>query len=132
MADTHYTLDQARAQLPWLTQILAQIKEIGARSEQLRGDVDRLVGRLQANGHAAVDDAISDRHNEAQHTQDELENLAGQIAERNIILRDVQRGLIDFPSLRGGREVYLCWVLGETDIEYWHDTDAGFAGRQPL
>ncbi len=52
--------------------------------------------------------------------------------ERDIVLRDLDRGLIDFPALRDGREVYLCWIDGEPDIEFWHDLDAGYAGRQAL
>ena len=51
---------------------------------------------------------------------------------RGIVLRDLDSGLIDFPSVRDGREIYLCWIDGEDDIEFWHDLDAGFAGRQPL
>ena len=47
-------------------------------------------------------------------------------------LESVQQGLVDFPSIREGREVYLCWLEGEQEIGYWHDVDAGFAGRQPL
>ena len=52
--------------------------------------------------------------------------------ERGIVLRDLDRGLIDFPAIREGREVYLCWVDGESDIGFWHDLDAGFAGREAL
>ena len=55
-----------------------------------------------------------------------------EFAERDIVLRDLDRGLIDFPAVREGREVYLCWVDGEDDIAFWHDLDAGYAGRQPL
>ena len=47
-------------------------------------------------------------------------------------LKHVDQGLIDFPALREGREVYLCWRLGEPTIGWWHDLDTGFAGRQPL
>ena len=47
-------------------------------------------------------------------------------------IKDLDRGLCDFPALREGRVVYLCWVFGEDDIEWWHDIEAGFAGRQPL
>ena len=50
----------------------------------------------------------------------------------SIIIRDLQRGLIDFPALRDGREVYLCWLYGEERIDFWHEFDTGFAGRQPL
>jgi hypothetical protein len=62
----------------------------------------------------------------------ELRASAAALAERDIVLRDLDRGLVDFPAVRDGREVYLCWVEGEPDIEFWHDLDAGFAGRQPL
>ena len=47
-------------------------------------------------------------------------------------MKGVEPGLVDFPSLREGREVYLCWREGEDQIDFWHEVDAGFAGRQPL
>jgi hypothetical protein len=62
----------------------------------------------------------------------ELQRAARAFDAVEIVLRDLDRGLVDFPALRDGREVYLCWVDGEDDIEYWHDLDAGYAGRQPL
>jgi hypothetical protein len=62
----------------------------------------------------------------------ELQAGAAGFDERDIVLRDLDRGLVDFPSLRDGEEVYLCWVDGEPAIEYWHELDAGYAGRQPL
>jgi hypothetical protein len=62
----------------------------------------------------------------------ELQRTAVAFDEREIVLRDLDRGLVDFPALREGREVYLCWVDGEDDIAFWHDLDAGFAGRRPL
>ncbi len=52
--------------------------------------------------------------------------------QRDIVLRDLDRGLIDFPAIRDGREVYLCWIDGEEDIAFWHELDAGYGGRQPL
>jgi hypothetical protein len=57
--------------------------------------------------------------------------IAG-LQDREIVLRDLDRGLIDFPAIRDEQEVYLCWVEGEDEIAYWHDLDAGFAGRQEL
>ena len=62
----------------------------------------------------------------------ELRDGAAAFDERDIVLRDLDRGLVDFPALRGEQEVYLCWVDGEPDIGYWHELDAGYAGRQPL
>ncbi len=63
----------------------------------------------------------------------ELRDIASAIAERGIEIKDLSRGLIDFPSLRNGRIVHLCWQLGEPlEIEFWHEQDGGFAGRKPL
>lgn len=62
----------------------------------------------------------------------ELQDDVAALGERDIVLRDLDRGLIDFPAIRDGREVYLCWIDGEQDIGYWHDLDAGYAGRQEL
>lgn len=55
-----------------------------------------------------------------------------EIAEAGIQVKDIDRGLVDFPHLRGDREVFLCWQLGEETISYWHEIESGFAGRQLL
>lgn len=55
-----------------------------------------------------------------------------EILELGVEIKDFEKGLRDFPHLRDGRVVYLCWMKGEGDIEWWHDVEAGFAGRQPL
>lgn len=63
----------------------------------------------------------------------EVGKLTTELNDMGVQLKDYSRGLIDFPSMRDGRVVLLCWQLGEPDeIEWWHETDAGFAGRQPL
>lgn len=62
-----------------------------------------------------------------------LASSTGELDALGVQLKDHERGLIDFPSLRDGRVVLLCWQLGEGDrLEWWHDVEAGFAGRQPL
>lgn len=62
----------------------------------------------------------------------ELRAALRQLQEAEVVLRDLDRGLVDFPSVREGREVYLCWLEGEPEIGYWHDLEAGFDGREPL
>jgi len=54
------------------------------------------------------------------------------IHECGVVVKDLESGLCDFPYMMDGRLVYLCWKFGEPDIRWWHETDAGFAGRQPL
>lgn len=62
----------------------------------------------------------------------QIEDGVEEILDRGIIVRTVDTGLVDFPSQREGREVYLCWIRGEERIDFWHETDHGFAHRQPL
>jgi hypothetical protein len=62
----------------------------------------------------------------------ELQRTIAELQAADIVVRDVVRGLVDFPALRDGEEVYLCWLVHEPEIEHWHELDAGFAGRRPL
>jgi hypothetical protein len=59
-------------------------------------------------------------------------HTAARIDGLGITLRDIERGLIDFPALAGGRQVWLCWELGEEDVAFWHELDTGFGSRRPL
>ena len=62
----------------------------------------------------------------------EIDRFEQELADLGIALKDRRLGLVDFPSELGGRQVWLCWRLGEPEVQFWHDLDAGFAGRQPL
>ena len=63
---------------------------------------------------------------------EKLDALVHQILDTGVLIKDVNIGLLDFPALRNGNEVYLCWQFGEGDIAYWHEVEAGYAGRQPI
>ena len=65
-------------------------------------------------------------------TMSDIRELLVEFDSRQIQIKDIERGLIDFPAVIGGREVFLCWEKDEDDIEFWHDLDTGYAGRQPL
>jgi hypothetical protein len=123
--ERHYTLEQATAALPWVRERLERLRE----GQALLGDRDAREALSEAspgNGGGQPGQVVSEGFLALQRTLAELQ-------EMEIVLRDVERGLVDFPSLRDGREVYLCWVEQEEDeIGYWHDLDAGYAGRQPL
>jgi hypothetical protein len=62
----------------------------------------------------------------------EVRSLLATLEEAGIVVRDIDRGLIDFPAIRDGREIYLCWELGEDAVEHWHDLESGYRGRQQL
>jgi hypothetical protein len=122
--DRHYTLDEARAELPWARQQLAAMRD--ARDELTDEETNRaLTEGSPTNGGGKP----GRRFGEAFLA---LQAGAKAFDDRGIVLRDLDRGLIDFPAFREGREVYLCWIDGEPDIAFWHDLDAGYAGRQPL
>ena len=122
-----FTVDEANALLPSVRQILRKIqrsrKKLAALSDQakLASEGAEQGGGGMANGvyYATL-----------------LTNFTSHVAELESLgvqLKDFERGLVDFPSLREGRVVLLCWQLGEGDqLEWWHDTEAGFAGRTPL
>lgn len=63
---------------------------------------------------------------------DKLDELIHRIQDMGALVKDINTGLLDFPALRDGREVYLCWKYGEDQIVFWHEVEAGFAGRQPI
>jgi hypothetical protein len=123
--ERHYTLEEATAALESVTELLDAMRD--AR-ERLGDSAAReaLAEAGPANGGGAPGRVISEAFLD-------LRAAAAQLQTMEVVVRDLDRGLVDFPSLRGGREVYLCWVEGEEDeIGYWHDLDSGYAGRQPL
>jgi hypothetical protein len=65
-------------------------------------------------------------------TFDRLDDLLHRILATGVQVKDINTGLLDFSAMKDGREVYLCWKYGEDQIEYWHEVEAGFAGRQPI
>jgi hypothetical protein len=122
--DRHYTLEQARAELPWVTEQIAEMRDARARltDEDTR---HALAGGSAANGGGAAGKRVGEAFLE-------LQSAVVAFDERGIVLRDLDRGLVDFPAIRDGREVYLCWLDGEEDIGYWHELDAGYGGREEL
>jgi hypothetical protein len=122
--DRHFTLDEARAELAWASGQLAAMR--AARDRLTDAETQRaLIEGSAANGGGRPGRQVGQAFLE-------LQAAARAFAERGIVLRDLDRGLIDFPAIRDEREVYLCWVDGEPDIAFWHELDAGYAGRRPL
>jgi hypothetical protein len=120
----HYSLQEASALLPWVEEQLGRMR---AARERL-GDAEAraaLAAAGQGNGGGRPGRVVSEGFLE-------LREAMLELREREIVLRDLDRGLIDFPSLRDEREIYLCWQEGEPEIGWWHDPEAGFAGRRPL
>ena len=122
-----FTLSEANALLPTVRRIAAAIsrahRQIVSLQDAAREAAEKatLGGGFMADGPQYVTDLMS----LAEHT--------GELEALGVQLKDYERGLLDFPSMREGRVVLLCWQLGEGDrIEWWHDLETGFSGRQPI
>ena len=112
------------------------LQEIRPKLSQIRRSYEAIDGfRDQARQAASASLAGGGMIGGTRYVQSlyQVGKLTTEIAAAGVELKDHSRGLIDFPSLREGRIVYLCWQFGDGDeIEWWHDTDAGFAGRRPI
>lgn len=120
-----FTVEEARQLLPSLKELMGQVMVISHRLEEYREVVHQLAESASSNtggpeGTAYLEIVIS------------LQNCLTQLQETGCVLKSLQDGLIDFPHLKEGREICLCWKYGEEDIQFWHEVDEGFAGRTPL
>jgi hypothetical protein len=120
--DRLYTLEEANAQLPDLRERLPRLR---LARDGLIAASERIKEAVASDG-GGVAEAGWFTHQQTLKT--ELEHLA----ERGILLRDPEIGLIDFPAERGGRPVFLCWRLGEDQVAWYHEANAGFGSRKPL
>lgn len=120
----HYTLEEANAALDWVGEAIATLRSAreGLSDEEAR---EALAEAGPQNGGGDPGRVVSEAFLQ-------LREALVRLQEAEVVLRDLDRGLVDFPSLREDREVYLCWLEGEDEIGYWHDLEAGFAGREPL
>ena len=122
--DKHYTRDEACALLPQIHKWLELLN-------RLRKDLERYDKRLSGLAEQGNDIGGETVNNRIRALADMQEALA-EFQRRRIIIKDLERGLVDFPAIIGGREVFLCWEQDEEDIEFWHDLDTGFTGRERL
>ncbi|OGO48920.1 MAG: hypothetical protein A2W34_01510 [Chloroflexi bacterium RBG_16_64_32] len=126
-----FTLDEASSLLPRLSELLLQTQECKLRHDQHQDQIAEYTRRMSSNGDILERD-LNETRQELAKAAAELSSLVEKVQEMGCELKDIDQGLIDFRAEREGREVYLCWKLGEPDIRWWHDLESGFAGRQPL
>ena len=120
----HYTVAEANAALDWVRERLDRLRAAreGLSDEQAR----------EALGEAAPQNGGGEPGRAVSRAFLQLRDALHELQAVQVVLRDLERGLVDFPAIRDGREIYLCWEEGEGEIEWWHDPESGYAGRQPL
>ncbi len=120
----YYTLPEARELLPKLREWFAELNEVTPRIHKAEKSFEpRLTAGEDLGGRGVVEWAKNLRR---------VHELLREFQSREIQLKDVERGLVDFPAILDEREVFLCWEKAEDNITHWHDIDTGFAGRKPL
>ena len=120
----HYTVEQANAALDFVTERIERLRaaRLQLSDEEAREALDEAA---PTNGGGAPGRVVSEAFVE-------LQRALADLQEMEIVLRDLERGLVDFPALRDGHEIYLCWEEGEQEVAFWHDPDSGYGGRKPL
>lgn len=125
MEKQFFTLEEARNALP-------TIREWLGKAMQLSNHLHSFSDSVQVLADNASENAGSPEGTAYLQILLALQEYLAKIQDSGCLVKSVDEGLIDFPHIRDGREVYLCWRYGEEDIEYWHEVDAGFAGRTPI
>lgn len=120
----HFTLDEARTQLPLISDDLRRIRVLKQGLEVIGFDI--YAGKFKPGFHPGMD-------REYPIPFEQMIRIISELDEMGIQLKGLDQGLVDFPALRdNGDEVFLCWKVDEEDIEFWHDIEGGFAGRQHM
>jgi len=125
-----YSVEEANARVPLLRSILRDVTEL---AHELKGMHERLV-LLQTNGalDAADEREVARLSSEMDKRQRLMADYERELAQVGAVLKDDFIGLVDFPAFLDGREICLCFKLGEAEIGFWHEVDAGFSGRRPI
>lgn len=122
-----YTVDRANRTLPLVRRIVEDIVREHERWQDAIARLDLLMSNLDT-----VDLRVVALEKEVQAIARDIDAFQGELESLDIQLKDRRLGLVDFPTEIEGRRALLCWRLGEPSVQFWHDEDAGYAGRQPL
>lgn len=118
----YFTLSEANRAIPYVARIMTDITDSYTRAVHIRQRMDEPITEADA---AAM-------QNQYEQLMDRLNDLVDEVTQVGCELKDFEKGLLDFPARFQGREIYLCWHLGEPSITHWHEVDAGFSGRQDV
>jgi hypothetical protein len=121
----YFTLQQANEALASIRPLMEEVQSIRQEILKYQPEIWSVMEKSAGNGgNPTLSRMVK--------TFDRLDELIHKVQDAGALIKDINIGLLDFPALRNGREVYLCWKYGEGDIEFWHEIEDGFAGRQTI
>jgi hypothetical protein len=133
MAEKYFNREEAEELLPVIRQILEDARKQKRTLDSITAEISHAASRIMMLGGSLPPFAeLKRKKSQCDKVSEQLAQSISEIQQTGCLIKDLDSGLVDFPSLRKGEEVYLCWKLGEARIGYWHRIEEGFAGRRPL
>ena len=127
-----FTIEDAQNLIPWLKQICVEIKPLNKRSQVLSHQIKTLESKLKGNGTNEAHQSLAEMKKKLTNTTNLINDKLIIVEKKGILIKSIDPGLFDFPHLKDGKEVYLCWHEKEDFLEFWHDINSGFAGRKQI
>jgi hypothetical protein len=134
-----FTVDQANRTLPLVRRIVEDVvrehrrwQEKILELELVASTAAAAAGGAERSAPSSSDERVAAIERDAMAIARDIDAFERELEELGIVLKDRRLGLIDFPGEMDGRKVWFCWRLGEPAVQYWHDLESGYAGRQPL
>jgi hypothetical protein len=125
MAHRYFTLQEANEVLNLIRPLMDEVQAIRVKILKNQPEAWPAIEKSAGNGgNRALSNMVQDF--------EKFDALIHRIQDTDVLIKDINLGLLDFPALKDGREVYLCWQYGEEDIAFWHEIETGYAGRQPI
>ena len=125
MAQRYFSLQEANEVLKIIRPLMDEVQAIRQKILKNQPEAWPAIEKSAGNGgNRALSNMVQDF--------EKFDTLIHRIQDTDVLIKDVNLGLLDFPALKDGREVYLCWQYGEDDIAFWHEIEAGYVGRQPI
>ncbi|MGD0222668.1 MAG: DUF2203 domain-containing protein [Terriglobia bacterium] len=133
MADKYFERREAEELLPTLVPWLEEARDEKQKIEAFKNEMAQVASRIMVlGGYSPPLGDLLRKKSEHDEAAEHLVEIVNRIQETGVLVKDLDIGLVDFPSLVDGEEIYLCWKLGEDHITFWHGIDEGFAGRKPI
>ena len=132
MSSESFTPDEANAMLTKVRPLVEHMVAAKRALDEAQERRDEVGRSISGNGGGIPPNELAELHDALERRAAVLAGIVEEIHELGLLVKDLDTGLVDFPSLRDGEEVLLCWQLGEDEVAFWHGLEDGFAGRQPL